>query len=171
VTTCSPRGATVVLDGPVYDILAVLIDGDPFMDWALRDGRKLLRLDGDLWPQTQDLRLADTEVGSFSIEYRIGTPIPTAGIEAVKALACDYTRALLADEDCALPARTRDVVRQGVAVNLLSEAEQEDGAMRLGVPAADRFVYAYNPHGLQERSRAWSPDLPSQHQTERVVLP
>lgn len=153
---CNPWGATVDLTtlGPIYDVPAVTIDGAPFTDFRLDDGRHLLRLDGHPWPRYQDVEADPTAADTFAVTVRPGEPIPPGGIRAAKLLACALLKARV-PALCKPNARATTVARQGVTVELEALASG-----RIGILEVDAFLDDWNPHGLLERSSCWSPDVP-----------
>jgi hypothetical protein len=150
-----------LLPAPVHTITSVRVDGSPLATGAYRvdDGRVLVRTDGGSWPRCNDLSLADTEVGTWSVTATYGQDVPVLGELAVGELACEILRAC-AGEDCRLPANVTQLVRQGVTIQMPDPtALLKDGL--LGLPLSDRFILATNPHGLPARSRVYSVDRPA----------
>src|SRR4029077_3919200 len=85
----------VVFPGKVASVEAVYLDGVQ-LDWTayrLDHNHRLLRTDGGVWPACQDMRLAEDQVGSFSVHYIPGVKISTAGLWAVGVLAYEFSRA------------------------------------------------------------------------------
>jgi hypothetical protein len=56
---------------------------------------------------------------------------------------------MTADPACRLPARTRDITRQGIAVTLTDPTDLTTGGLT-GIPAVDAWLRAVNPAGLPE---------------------
>jgi hypothetical protein len=83
-----PPTSTINLWYPVRTIIEVKIDGvviDPSTYTVIRE-RKLARLDG-AWPACQNVNLADSEDGTFSVVYTWGRYPPEAGKLAAAQLA------------------------------------------------------------------------------------
>lgn len=99
----------VKVDGQVLDPSAYTVDDD----------RWLVRLDGHDWPSSQDLRLADTEVGTWSVTYTGGVAPPVGGVKSAASLACQLMAAATPDTECRLPQRITAITRQGVTVAVL----------------------------------------------------
>lgn len=150
-----------VLPAPVYDIVQVKVDGIPLdsADYRLDDGRILVRVDGGRWPLCNDLSLADTETGTWSVTARFGTPPTTLAQQALGELACEMARACVG-EDCRLPKNVQQLVRQGVTISF---PENED-IVRRGY-FGNLFLQTYNPKGLPGRPQVYDVDGPSFRRT------
>src|SRR5690606_2001065 len=148
----------VVLPGPVHDSIQVKIDGvvqDP-STYRLDDRRLLVRL-GASWPICNNLNLADTEVGTWSVTFRTGVEVPLLGQLAVAELATEIAKFLACDAGCVLPKPIQSITRQGISVSLLDPNEVfADG--KLGLYFCDLFIQTYNPNKLRRRSRAYDID-------------
>lgn len=144
---------------PVTDVIAVRVDGVQLApdDFYLVNRRDLYRV-GSAWPRRQNLDLADTEPGTWSVTYRHGNPPPVAGQLAAAALACQLGRAA-AGRPCDLPAHVQQVVRQGVTMRKADRALFDENG-RTGLPAVDAFLAAYGvkPGGARRRAAILSPD-------------
>lgn len=156
----------ITLDVPVYDIVSVQVDGVelPPEAYRLDAPARLVRTDGDCWPDCQDMAAPDGEPGTFSVTYRAGLPLDAFAISAVSELTCHLIAACLPPgtkgcTDCQLPSTARRVVRQGVTVELADPtAILADG--RTGLTLVDAWLAAVNPHRLAAPSRVYSPDAP-----------
>lgn len=149
--------------GPVAEILQVKLDGVvlPATAYRVDNHRKLVALDPDLpWPKCQDLSKPDTEVGTFSVRYRRGQPVPQGGLWAAGLLACELLKACDADKDCALPANAQRIARQGVTVELTPVLVKAD-AFVTGIPEVDLWLQSVNPYKSKAPSRVYSVDRPS----------
>lgn len=148
----------IALPYPVHDVIEVRIDGTPLVTGAYRvdDNRKLVRIDGKQWPLCNNLGLSDTSVGTWTVTARYGLDAPYLGKLAVGELACEFAKAF-DGEDCRIPARVQQLVRQGVTIqypemtDLLTQG-------RTGLYFMDMFISTYNPAHLARRSRAFSVD-------------
>lgn len=149
----------LTLPGPVVAVVTVLVDGvalDP-TEWRLH-GNDLWRVGGN-WPATNDLSLADTEPGTWSIAYQRGIPVPVAGQLAAGVLAGEVLKSMRNLTGCRLPSRARSVTREGVDVQLLDPAEFLDGG-RTGIPEVDLWLATVNPNRrASSRLAVWSPDV------------
>jgi hypothetical protein len=150
-----PAGVTAVtevrVDGVVLTGTAYRLDRDP-----TAGGDVLVRLDGGSWPLCNDLTLADTEPGTWSVTATYGTDVPELGRLAVGELGCEFLKAM-AGEDCRLPAHVVSLARQGVVLNFPDPTELLSEG-KLGLVVADRFLLTVNPDGLRRRARVFSPD-------------
>lgn len=148
----------------VNAVTEVVIDGvtlDPANYRLARDRRgwKLLRLDGEAWPACQDDNVANGELGSWSISYRFGIPVPAAGQLATGELACEIAKAICGDDQCALPARVRSISRAGAQIAFVDPMDfLADG--RTGLYLVDLWINTVNPNRLQRRPRFFRADDP-----------
>jgi hypothetical protein len=145
---------------PVTEITAIKIDGVPLATSAYRidDHRYVTRTDGDPWPSEQNLLDPDTEVGTWSIEYEYGYPIPDIANKAAVELACHLALDCVGDGECRLPTRATSVTRRGVTWNLVDVQRAVDRG-QTGLYFVDLFIRSVNPHGLTLPPRVWSPDF------------
>jgi hypothetical protein len=143
---------SIPLQGPNTEILEILIDGDVIdpSDYGLLNGNKLFRRTR-AWPTVNDVTKADTENGTFSIEYRFGRApnriTKRAGIE----LVCQMVKG-----DASTLNRLRGIVSanvQGVTVTM-----DNDSINDLGLPELSRFMDVYGNRGLGVVG-VWSPEL------------
>lgn len=157
--SCS-RISDVMLPGPVHEIGAVKVDGVVLtknVDYRLDDYRRLIRLGGEEWPLCNDLNLADTEVGTWSVTFSQGEPVPSLGQIAVGILATELAKMLICDSSCSLPKPVQSLSRQGVNLTFLDPNEVfADGRTGLYVP--DMFISTYNPNKLRNRSMVYDID-------------
>lgn len=161
---CQPVPEIELDPWPVTQIIAVKVDGVVLDPTAYRvDGwRRLVRVDGQRWPRCQNLTLPDSEIGTWSVCYIHGQPLPPHGQLAVTQLAVEISK-LCSGDDCVLSDRVVHVVREGVQYELDSIETIRQGAT--GVPMADRFVAWANPHGLRSQPTVMSPDTINARQT------
>lgn len=164
--SCGPM-CEVVLPGPVDTVLEVKVDGAvvPPADYLIYDHRALVRRDtGECWPYCQDLAAPDTDAGTFSVRYTLGTPVPAAGLYAAGIYACELLKACT-DGPCRLPRRVTSIVRQGVTYALLDPMEFLEKGLT-GLYEVDAWIRAVNPAGLAVGARVHSPDRrPPRRQT------
>jgi hypothetical protein len=148
---------------PIRAITEVKINGDVILpsEYTIWNQRYLTRLDGMSWPVAQDLTLADTEESTFSISYTYGADPPALGLSAAAQLGCELYNACNTGTgaDCALPAGTTRVTRQGIVIEKIAFTSWafRDGSWRTGMPLVDAFLSAYNPAGIKRRPVFWSP--------------
>jgi hypothetical protein len=143
----------------VQSIVEVLVDGVALApaDYRLDENRYLVRVDGSNWPCCQDLSLATTEVGTWSVELTYGWPVPEALRRAAANFAAELIKACTGGE-CRLPPRTLSVVKQGTTIQVAGVlAELEAGLT--GLTDVDMTIQAFNPHRLTRPAFAWSPGL------------
>lgn len=120
------RISTVVLPGPVNEILEILIDGEIVNPNVYRlDNLGLSRLDGTAWPRCQNM-LHDPDGESpvsdasdtFQVTYLQGVAVPAAGQLAAGTLACELAKQACGGGGCRLPKRVQTVQREGVTITL-----------------------------------------------------
>lgn len=106
---------------PLVSVDSVKIDGATLeaSAYTVDDDQWLVRLDGSDWPSSQDLRLADTEVGTWSVTYTAGVLPPVGGVKSAASLACQLMAAATPEAECRLPQRITAITRQGVTVAVL----------------------------------------------------
>ncbi|MGW2766253.1 hypothetical protein [Streptomyces sp. NPDC001275] len=152
----------VQLPGPVYDVVQVDIDGQVLDPGAYRvdaPGR-LVRTDGECWPECQDLLAAPGEEGTFTVTYRWGLPVDEAAVAAVSELTCHLLKGCGGSGSCGCRANRGITLltRQGV------EMEMPDPTLiysegRTGLPFVDLWLSTINPYRLTSASRVYSPDF------------
>lgn len=162
---CGPVAALTLPPVAGVDVMAVTIDGValPHEAWEVQyvgPRRRLVRLDGERWPASNDLDAPPGSPGTWSLLLRYGDALPYLGMQAAPILACEYLKAVVGDSSCALPKRVQNYSRLGESFTLLDPQEfLVEG--RTGVDLVDRFLVAVNPHGLTSAPTIWSPDVPA----------
>lgn len=144
---------------PVQIITQVKIDGTVIApsEYRLDEGRYLTRLNGANWPSCQDLSLADTEEGTFSVSYGYGASPPAEGVAAAAQLGCEIYKSCEGQE-CALPIGATRVTRQGISIERqFFSRDPITKSWRTGMPLVDMFLNAHNPNGLMRRPVFWAP--------------
>ena len=160
LVACEP--SLVKLAGvPVRDVTEVKIDGDVVdpTTYRLFNDRYLQRLDNGRWPVRQNLTLADTEDGTFSVTYTYGADPPALGVAAAASIACELYKECAGDT-CVLPKGVTRVTRQGITIDKLaftSWGYRTGKRWATGLPLVDAFLATVNPAGLQRRPVLWAP--------------
>jgi hypothetical protein len=148
----------VALPPPVGRIDEVKVDGVvvPSTDYRVDDGRLLVwQGTGDApWPQTQDVTLADTEPGTFSVTYLNAHEVDGGGQYAAAILANEYAKAC-GGRKCRLPSGVTSIVRQGITMEIASGAFP--GGLT-GIREVDAWIALWNPDHLSRGATVWSPD-------------
>lgn len=152
----------VYLPGPVYDVTEVNVGGEVLVPEAYRVDApgKLVRTDGECWPDCQDMAAPVGEPDTFAVTYRWGLPLDAAAVAAVSELTCHLLKGCSPGGSCGCKSNrnlTR-VVRQGL------EMEMPDPTLmysegRTGLPFADLWLAMVNPYRLTSPSRVYSPDF------------
>lgn len=144
---CRARTSIELPALPVASVTEVKVDGVVIDtgDYRVDQWRDLVRLDGDRWPTFQNLQLADTEVGTWSVTETYGVAVPAGGILAAKLYACEVAKGWLG-QDCALPPGTTSASRDGVTVNIIDTAEAVASG-KTGVLLVDLWLQTVCPGG------------------------
>lgn len=153
-TTCE-----VMLPGPVGRVDEVLVDGVALgaSGYEVR-GQALVWIGGGEcpFPTSQDLSKPDSAAGTFSVTYLNAYPVDSLGAYAVGVLANEYAKACTGNK-CRLPAGVTNIVRQGVSMEVAG-GTFPNGVT--GIREVDSYVALWNPRGIQQAPKVWSPDLP-----------
>lgn len=164
-SSCNHLGALqITMPGIVGRVDEIKIDGVviPPTSYRIDNGRDIVRTDGEPWPVVQDMALADTEPGTFSITYLPARPVDGLGAWAAGILACEYAKAITNDKKCRLPSGVRDITRQGVSMTITTGLFP-DGLT--GINEVDIYVRSINPYALKTPPAVWSPDRRSPRRT------
>ena len=153
-TVCAPL-SEYDIPGPVGYVESMLIDGQTVDlwngDWRLDEGH-LLVWQGDgpsPFPETQNLNLPDTEVGTWSITYSKSYPVQQDGRIAMAALALEFAKACKPKGKCSLPRGVTNVVRSGVSFTI--EAGLFPGGLT-GIEVTDAYILKWVPPGTPNRN-------------------
>ena len=172
MVSCAP--SRVKLSGyPVRSISEVKVDGVVVDDslYTIWKRRYLSRLDDGHWPYGQNLTLADTEEGTFSISYTYGADPPELGMAAAAQLGCQLYAACdpsASGTECVLPTGVTRVTRQGITIEKLAfttwaftrgrfARSGRAAGWNTGLPLVDAFLNTYNSNGLTRRPTIWAP--------------
>ncbi|GGZ23275.1 hypothetical protein GCM10010387_15490 [Streptomyces inusitatus] len=150
----------VYLPGPVYDVQSVTVDGVVLVPEAYRvdaPGR-LVRTDGECWPECQDMAAPAGEEGTFAVTYRWGLPLTEAAVAAVSELTCHLLRGCAPGGcGCKINRSLTRISRQGVDMELPDPTALLAEGLT-GLPLVDLWLTTVNPDGLTSPSRVYSPD-------------
>ena len=166
---CWPLSRVKLSGYPVRSVTEVKIDGAVLApdEYRLDESRYVTRLNDHWWPGCQDLSLADTESGTWSITYNYGAEPPLLGKQAAAQLGGELYSACTTGE-CALPKGTTRVTRQGVTIEKLAfttwgfmPASRARGLARpgwnTGLPLVDAFLNTLNRNGIPRRPTFYAP--------------
>ncbi|MEU0317212.1 hypothetical protein [Nocardioides sp. NPDC006273] len=117
---------------------------------------RLVRIDGQCWPQCQDMNVGPTEEGSFVITYQPGRPLPAAGRIAAGEYACEIAKACVGTE-CALPQQMASLSRAGVDIQMVDPTTVAEEGLT-GIQNVDLWIRSVNPARRAQRSRVASVD-------------
>jgi hypothetical protein len=146
------------LPAPVNAITEIKIDGvilDPSA-YRLDENRYVVRIDGGVWPYTNNYALNDTVSGTWSVTAKYGMNIPDGAAFAIGELACEYIKASNG-EDCRLPRTVTQLARQGVTMSFPSATSLFQQGLT-GLYLTDAFIMTWNPNHLATRSKTYSVD-------------
>lgn len=155
------RLCTVTLQGPVYRIESVTVEGTtvPADEWKLLTGNRLARC-GGCWPKCQDYCAED----GLIVTYMRGTAPGLDAIRAVSLLACKKLAECGVDgSGCGqLPGGVTSIQREGLSMTLDGTIGSSDtgGVMSTGIARVDRWIASINPYGITDEASVWSPDVP-----------
>ena len=124
---------------PVLGVVSVYVDGVVLAasDYRVDDGKWLVRLDGDVWPGSQDLTLnPHADIDTFEVTYYFGQVVPVDGRRAAAALAAQVYADCTGAAGCTLPNRLRSRTRQGDSMDF------EVAPDTVGLQAVDNFLAA-----------------------------
>lgn len=146
------------LPAPVKTVSQVKVDGLvlPSSSYRVDDNRILVRTDGNTWPGFNDLRLDDSQIGTWSVTAAYGMAIPDGAELAIGELACEYLRGMNG-EDCRLPRNVTQIARQGVTITMPNPTEAFKAGLT-GLRLTDAFILTWNPGRLRRRARTYSVD-------------
>lgn len=119
-----------------------------------------LTADNPGWPRCQNRNVDSGEVGSWTVDYMYGTPVPVGGQIAAGLLACEYMLALAESDDCTLPVRVRTKVVEGQSYGFIDPLTfLTQGITGLG-GIVDQWIVSVNPNRLARPARAFRADDP-----------
>jgi len=148
----------MALPPPVGRLDKVMIDGvDRTDDFRIDDGNVLTYTVDDECPipACQDMRSADTEVGTFSVTYLNAHPVDELGAYAAGILALEFAKAC-SGKKCRLPSNVVSITRQGVSMEL-DPGTFPNGTT--GIREVDAFIGLWNPKGLSRGGTVWFPGV------------
>lgn len=139
---CGSWGSTLRFETPVYDVVAVEVDGEALPSGAYRvdNHRLLVRQDGGRWPYCQDMSLPLGAAGTWGVTVSVGEPAPPGGQVAAGVLAAELAKAACADSSCALPKRWQTITRQGVTVAMAVDTFEDVKDGKTGIWLIDSWV-------------------------------
>ena len=160
--SCSCRHVSqIVLPGPIAEPIEILIDGIPLepLEEVVRvdDYNTLVRTDGGDFPTCQDMGAPTTEMGTWSVTYLQGEPVPPGGDIIAGILACEYAKAICGDSSCRLPKRLTFATRQGITIGTVDRFENLKEGWT-GIWEIDDWISAQTRPW--QRSTVFSPDVP-----------
>jgi hypothetical protein len=139
------------LPGPVGAVTEVLIDGVALdaSNYRVEDGRYLVRLDSQPWPESSG--------DNFVVTYLNSYPVDEMGAHAAGIMANEWLKAITRSKDkCRLPSNATNVARQGITIEVATGMFPEGVT---GMPEIDAYLMLFNPFGLRVMPRVYSPDL------------
>lgn len=134
---------------PVVEVTQVTIGGTDL------DPSEYSLLNGEILAREGSWGLCDGPV----VTYSFGANPPALGRMAARRLANELVMAASGDENCALPAGTTSVSRQGIDLQIFDPQDFMDKG-RTGLYEVDLFLAVVNPGKARKRPRVFSPDMP-----------
>ena len=159
-SACQCQPPQIALPGPVASITAVVINGVPLGagNYRVDNSSYLVRMDGLMWPASQNLAAVDGSADTWHVQYQQGQAVPAELNDAAGLFACQIGMALTGGT-CQLPNRVQSITRSGVSIDYVDTADYlKEG--RTGYDQVDMILHSYNPYGLTQRPRVLSPDMP-----------
>jgi hypothetical protein len=159
----------VTLPSPVSSVTEVVIDGVVLDPSAYRvvQYRQLCRVDGGSWPCSQDYTKDSSPgspdaVGSWQITYSYGRGPGIDGQMAAAIFACEIAKARCGADNCVLPQRLKEIVRDGVTMEFADALDflTVTKPPRVGIYEVDMWLRSVNPEGLQRRATVRRVDQP-----------
>lgn len=150
----------ISLPGPVGEVYEVRLDGAVVAeaDYTVLGNDLIWAGEGDCpWPTCQDMAKPDTEEGTFSVSYLNGYPVDGLGAYAVAVLAMEFAKACQGAK-CRLPTGVQTITRMGTTYEIQG-GSFPDGFT--GIREVDAYISIWNPGGLRQQTRVWSPDVRS----------
>jgi hypothetical protein len=145
----------ITLAGMDPTIEEILIDGDPFEEYAIVDGTLLVRTDGAAWPGYQDITRPPDQAGTFQVEYSYGW-VPGLAKDAAAEIVCSFIKSGPQDSRKPHP-NTRSMSISGVQISLEQMADEIKRRAFL-MPFVSRLLTVYAPNGPTP-TFVYSPEL------------
>lgn len=157
VTDCSCTSlCEVILPGEVGAIEQVWFEGavlDPSA-YRIDNGNRLVRTDGECWPDCQDMNEDAEGPSAFSVTYWPGVAPNDLLKYAAGVLASEFYLAC-SGKDCRLPNGVTNITRAGMSMQVQSGLFTDNVT---GITEVDAIIRIYNPFALKSKSRVLSPD-------------
>jgi hypothetical protein len=156
----------IKLPGPICAVTSVSVDGELVApaNYTVYGNSSLVFVTDpenpaiDACPGCQNYNLPLGEVGTWSVTYSIGTPVPNDLNFAAGLYACQLAKSMVGDKSCTLPPGVQAVTRQGITESFWDPTMLAENGLT-GIGLVDTIVKALNPGGLRQPSRAWYPGM------------
>lgn len=147
----------IQLPGPVGRVDKVWLNGSTVTTYRVDGDRLLWTGPGDCpWPTCQDMTADNNGPGAFAITYLNAYPVDALGAYAAGVMANEFAKAC-SGAKCRLPANVTAITRQGISMEVA--AGSFPGGMT-GIREVDTYIGLWNPDGMRQASRVWTPDRP-----------
>lgn len=138
-------------DYPILGVTEVQINGVVVPDdqYRLDENARIVRIDGEMWPTSNNLGLTNTPgycQEEVRVTYTTGREVPQALKMAAAELACQLKKACSGDNSCELPAHVRSVSRRGVEYDMNDFMKLLQHGL-FGNPTIDLAVQTYGKCG------------------------
>ncbi len=136
----------ISLSYPITGLTSVTEGGEDqeVENYRIDDYSRLVRLDGLPWPRCNNLAGDSDDPDVWEIELEYGRSVPLELQYAAEKLACQLKSACDGKSSCELPAHVRNVVRQGVSIEVESAYDYFAKGLT-GVQEVDQILQAYTP--------------------------
>lgn len=136
----------ISLTYPLVAITGVLENGvaQDLANYRIDDYSRLVRLDDQPWPRCNNLAGEAGDPDVWEIEIQYGRSVPVELAYAAELLACQLKKACNGSSSCELPTHVRQVVRQGVSIEIDSAYKYFAQGLT-GVREVDQILQAYTP--------------------------
>lgn len=160
----------VSLRGPNTQIMQVKLDGEVMnpMNYAVVNGRHLIRRDDKRWPLGNDLTEDDDQEGTWSITFRFGREPDLLTVQATLELACELAKADQGRSNVFPPGVIAASV-QGASVVVQDAVDQAANGQPgdASFPTVARLLAIYPPH----LSAVYSPEIDAAFSLIEVAYP
>jgi hypothetical protein len=148
---------TLWLPDAVAGVDTVTIDGTvlPPSGYGLYNGRLLVRQDGGRWPMCQDWGAAAGQPGTWTVDVRYGSPVPSLGVLAMGQVFNLFV-GFCSDGVCKHPRYLQQRSRQG-DTQVFPTVDKLAEAGLTGLALVDDFLQAFAPRRGRD-AKIWNPD-------------
>lgn len=139
----------------LLSVTRVKVDGAVLTtdDYGLIDGYILFRKGGQRWPTAQNIALADTEIGTFSVAIEFGI-LP----DWMASAACVEMALQLAEDEANRPGYLRNMTSANIQGASVTIADAADEMVGRNLPMLERWMGVFAPRGTYGAG-VWAPEV------------